>query len=128
VSFFMILTTLIGLSTILLGWIYPLLMWQWPSARDALLLVMMGVMGGIGQITLTQSFRHADASLIAPFDYVSMVWAIGVGWFLFSELPENIVIAGACVVMAAGIFVIWRERQLGLDRRRQKESGPSRAM
>jgi drug/metabolite transporter (DMT)-like permease len=128
VSFFMVLTTLIGLSTISLGWVHPPLMWQWPNARDAVLLVLMGMMGGIGQITLTQSFRHADASLIAPFDYVSMVWAIGVGWFLFGELPETIVIAGACVVMAAGIFVIWRERQLGLDRRRQKESGPSRAL
>ncbi len=128
VSFFMVLTTLIGLSTIVLGWVHPLFVWHVPTLRDASLLVMMGVMGGIGQITLTQSFRHADASLIAPFDYVSMVWAIGVGWFLFGELPENIVIAGACVVMAAGIFVIWRERQLGLDRRRQKESGPSRAL
>ncbi len=128
VSFFMILTTLIGLATIVLGWVNPTFMWHWPTGRDALLLVMMGVMGGIGQITLTQSFRHADASLIAPFDYVSMVWAIAVGWFLFGELPESIVIAGASVVVAAGIFVIWRERQLGLDRRRQKESGPSRAL
>jgi drug/metabolite transporter (DMT)-like permease len=128
VSYFMLLTTLIGLATIALGWVNPLFIWHWPNARDALLLVLMGVMGGIGQITLTQSFRLADASLIAPFDYVSMVWAIAVGWFLFGELPENIVIAGASIVMAAGIFVIWRERQLGLDRRRQKESGPNRAI
>jgi drug/metabolite transporter (DMT)-like permease len=128
VSFFMILTTLIGLSTIVLGWIHPLFVWHVPTLRDAFLLVLMGVMGGIGQITLTQCFRYADASLLAPFDYVSMVWAIGVGWFLFGELPETIVIAGASVVVAAGIFVIWRERQLGLDRRRQKESGPSRAI
>ncbi len=128
VSYFMLLTTLIGLATIVLGWVYPLFAWHWPNGRDALLLVLMGVMGGIGQITLTQSFRHADASLIAPFDYVSMVWAIAVGWLLFGELPETIVIAGSSIVVAAGIFVIWRERQLGLDRRRQKESGPSRAI
>ena len=88
----------------------------------------MGVMGGIGQITLTQSFRHADASLIAPFDYLSMLWAIAIGWFLFGELPQSIVMAGAGIVVAAGIFVIWRERRLGLDRRSQKESGPNRAL
>jgi drug/metabolite transporter (DMT)-like permease len=128
VSYFMILTTMIGLATISLGWISPFFAWQWPNASDAMLLVLMGVMGGIGQITLTQSFRYADASLIAPFDYISMVWAIGVGWFLFSELPKPIVVVGALIVVAAGIFVIWREHKLGLDRRRQKESDTTRAL
>jgi drug/metabolite transporter (DMT)-like permease len=128
VSYFMLLTSLIGLLTCIVGWFDPSLAWRLPDARDAFLLVLMGVMGGIGQITLTQSFRHADASLIAPFDYVSMVWAVAVGWFLFGELPRDVVIIGAAIVVAAGIFVIWRERQLGLDRRKQKESGPSRAI
>ncbi len=77
---------------------------------------------------LTQSFRYADASVIAPFDYVSMVWAIAIGWFLFGQLPAPVVVLGAFIVVGAGIFVIWRERQLGLDRRKQKESGPSRAL
>jgi drug/metabolite transporter (DMT)-like permease len=128
VSYFMLLTTMIGLLTFAVGWFDPNHAWKLPTLRDAVLLVAMGVMGGIGQITLTQSFRYADASIIAPFDYISMVWAIAVGWFLFGELPANVVVAGAAVVVAAGIFVIWRERQLGLDRRRQKESGPTRAM
>jgi drug/metabolite transporter (DMT)-like permease len=128
VSYFMLLTTLIGLSTLLLGWINPFFAWRWPGLNDAILLVLMGIMGGIGQITLTQSFRYADASLIAPFDYLSMIWAIIVGWFLFGELPQSIIMIGASIVVAAGIYVIWRERQLGLDRRRQKESGPNRAI
>jgi drug/metabolite transporter (DMT)-like permease len=128
VSYFMLLTTLIGLLTIIIGWFDPQHAWKVPSLYDAVLLVSMGIMGGIGQITLTQSFRYADASIIAPFDYISMVWAIAVGWLLFGELPLPVVLAGATVVVAAGIFVIWRERELGLDRRRQKESGPTRAM
>jgi drug/metabolite transporter (DMT)-like permease len=128
VSYFMLLTTMIGLATVLIGWIDPGHAWKMPNLRDAVLLVTMGIMGGIGQITLTQSFRYADASIIAPFDYVSMVWAILVGWLLFGELPAGVVIAGATVVVAAGIFVIWREGQLGFDRKRQKESGPTRAM
>jgi len=128
VFYFMLLTTTVGLATGLLGLVDAGFAWRWPNGRDAILLVLMGVMGGIGQITLTQSFRYADASLIAPFDYLSMVWAIAIGWFLFGELPQSIVIAGASIVVAAGIFVIWRERRLGLDRRRQKESGPSRAI
>jgi drug/metabolite transporter (DMT)-like permease len=128
VSYFMLLTTLIGFASIGLGWVNPRMVWHMPGLSDGALLVLMGVMGGIGQITLTQSFRYADASLIAPFDYLSMVWAIALGWLLFGELPKAMVIAGSVIVVLAGIFVIWRERQLGLDRRRQKESGPSRAI
>jgi drug/metabolite transporter (DMT)-like permease len=128
VSFFMLLTTMIGFASVMLGWIDPSLAWKWPTPNDAILLVTMGVAGGVGQITLTQSFRYAEASVIAPFDYISMIWAIAVGWFLFGELPQNVVVVGATIVVAAGIFVIWREHQLGLDRSRQKESGPGRAI
>ncbi len=128
VFYFMSLVTVIALATSVAGLLQPGLAWKLPTATDAALLVLMGVMGGIGQITLTQSFRYADASLIAPFDYLSMLWAIAIGWFLFGELPQSIVLVGAGIVVAAGIFVIWRERRLGLDRRSQKESGPNRAL
>jgi drug/metabolite transporter (DMT)-like permease len=128
VAYFMTLTTLIGLASIVLGWFNPFFAWRMPPLQEALLLILMGVAGGIGQITLTQSFRHADASLIAPFDYVNMIWAIAVGWFLFGELPARIVVAGAAIVVASGIFVIWRERQLGLDRSRQNSTGPTRGL
>jgi drug/metabolite transporter (DMT)-like permease len=128
VAYFMTLTTLVGLLSISIGWIGPSFAWKWPNAWDAALLVTMGVMGGIGQITLTQSFRYADASLIAPFDYISMIWAIIVGWVLFSELPKSIVVFGSSIVVMAGVFVIWRERRLGLDRSKQKASSPTRAL
>lgn len=128
VAYFMLIVTTLALIASLLGLFDPKQAWRLPTSRDFLLLVLMGVMGGIGQITLTQSFRYAEASLIAPFDYLSMIWAIAIGWLLFAELPERVVVAGAGIVVAAGIFVIWRERQLGLDRRAQKESGPTRAM
>jgi drug/metabolite transporter (DMT)-like permease len=128
VTYFMLLTTCVGLLSIFAGLISPAFAWKWPGARDAILLVTMGIMGGIGQITLTQSFRYAEASVIAPFDYLSMIWAIAVGYFLFGQLPATIVVVGAAIVVLAGIYVIWRERQLGLDRKRQKESGPSRSI
>jgi drug/metabolite transporter (DMT)-like permease len=128
VSDFMLLTTLIGLATIVLGFASPALAWKTPGGMDAALLVAMGVMGGIGQITMTQSFRLADASVIAPFDYISMVWAIAIGWLLFGQLPQAVVLVGAAVVVASGIFVIWRERQLGLDRTNQRKASPNRAL
>jgi drug/metabolite transporter (DMT)-like permease len=128
VTYFMLLTTIIGFLTIFAGWIDASYAWKLPNLRDGALLVAMGVMGGIGQIMMTQSFRYADASIIAPFDYVSMIWAVALGWLLFGELPAAAVLAGSCIVVGAGIYVIWRERQLGLDRRKQKESAPTRAL
>jgi drug/metabolite transporter (DMT)-like permease len=108
VFYFMMLTSLLGLATIALGWAMP---------RDGLdwsLLILIGVLGGIGQILMTQSYRYADASLIAPFEYLQMIWAVALGWFVFGEFPLPVVMAGAGIVVAAGLFVIWREQKLGL--------------
>jgi drug/metabolite transporter (DMT)-like permease len=128
VFYFMVFTTVLALLTLPAGFFIPSQAWRWPDLHDASLLVLMGVMGGIGQITLTESFRNGDASLIAPFDYLSMVWAILLGWFLFAELPRPAMLLGAAIVIASGIFVIVRERRLGIDRSRQKAAGPTRAI
>jgi drug/metabolite transporter (DMT)-like permease len=66
VLYFSLMTTFLGLVTIVLGW-------RMPGAGDAALLVVIGILGGIGQILLTQSYRYADASLVAPFEYTTMI-------------------------------------------------------
>lgn len=119
VLYFSLLTTALGLSTIVLGW-------RWPTAADFGLLVAIGILGGIGQILLTQSYRYADASLVAPFDYTTMLWALPIGWLLFGQLPDRYVLIGGAIVAAAGIFVIWRERQLGLVRAKGVETASQR--
>lgn len=121
VLWFSALTSVFSLLTLPFGWIVP-------DAGDALILVAMGLLGGIGQIMLTQSYRFAEASTIAPFEYTTMLWALLVGWLLFAEVPTIEVLLGAAIVISAGIFVIFRERRLGLDRTKaQKASSPSRA-
>jgi drug/metabolite transporter (DMT)-like permease len=87
---------------------------------------MIGVLGGIGQILLTQSDRFADASLVAPFDYMTMIWAVLIGWFVFGQWPEVEIPAGGAMVAPAGLFVLWREHRLGLVRLRRAETGASR--
>jgi drug/metabolite transporter (DMT)-like permease len=94
--------------------------------RDFLVLVLIGFLGGVGQILLTQSYRYADASLVAPFEYTTMIWAIFIGFFAFGHLPDRAVIAGAAIVALAGLFVLWRERQLGLDRNHAAEAATRR--
>lgn len=92
--------------------------WMTPEWGDLALLILIGICGGAGQLLMTYSYSYAPVSTIATFDYVAMIWALLFGWLFFREFPAGIVIAGAAVVMGAGIFIIWRERQLGRERPR----------
>ena len=100
--------------------------WVVPSWEDFAALVLIGILGGIGQLCLTQAFHHAEASLIAPFEYTSMIWVVGIGYFVFAEIPSVYVLLGGAIVIGSGIFVILRERQLGLPRDERKVGSPLR--
>ena len=114
VFYFTILSSFFGLCTIVLGW-------RMPGAMDLGVFVLIGILGGIGQILLTQSYRHGDASLVAPFEYTTMIWALLIGWFGFGQWPKPVVILGASIVAGAGLFVLWREHRLGLRRAKELE-------
>jgi len=99
--------------------------WHTPTGPELAALIALGVLGGIAHIFLTESYRHATASVVAPFDYTSMLWALMLGYWMFGELPSALVYLGGGIVAGAGLFVIWRERALGLKRAREAE-GPRR--
>jgi drug/metabolite transporter (DMT)-like permease len=90
--------------------------WVTPSGTELVLLITLGVLGGIGQLLMTNAYRHAEASTLANFDYAAMIWAILLGWLFFGELPAPAIYLGAAVVIGSGLFIVWRERQLGLRR------------
>lgn len=115
VFYFSMTATMLSLATIPFGWV-------WPTGFEAALLVTCGILGGIGQIFLTASYREADASLVAPFDYASMIFSLGIGFFIFAEVPSGTMITGAALVVTAGILIIWRERHLGLERARARKA------
>ena len=84
--------------------------WHTPTGSELVALIALGVLGGVAHIFLTESYRFATASVVAPFDYTSMLWALMLGYWLFGELPSALVYVGAAIVAGAGLFVIWRER------------------
>ena len=90
--------------------------WRLPGLPDTALLVVIGVLGGVGQLLLTGAARRTDASVIAPFDYLSLLFALAIGAVFFGETATPLMLAGAVIVIGAGVFVIWRENQLGLLR------------
>ena len=115
VFYFSLTATALSLVTVPFGWV-------WPTPGEAALLVGAGLLGGVGQILLTSGYREADASLIAPFDYASMIFALAIGYFVFAEVPTLPMLGGAALIVAAGILIIWRERKLGLERAKQRKA------
>lgn len=90
--------------------------WVMPDGYDLTLLILTGIFGGIGQIFLTLSYRHADASVVAPLEYTSMLWAIVTGFWFFGEWPSLTVLLGSAVIIGSGVAIVLRERSLGLRR------------
>ena len=82
-------------------------------SRGVAPVAVIGGLGGMGQILMTHSYRYADASVIAAFDYVAMIWASLLGYALFGETPTSRVVLGAGVVAAAGVYVVWRVGRIG---------------
>ena len=91
-----------------------------PTATEFALLISAGLLGGLGQIFLTTSYRYADTSVIAPFEYTSILLAVVIGYTVFDEVPTITVLAGVSLVVGAGLIIIYRERQLGLERDKQR--------
>ena len=111
---FSLICALAGLCTLPFGWI-------WPNGIQLAALVGAGIVGGLAHILVTASYHYAPASLVAPLDYTTMIWAFVLGYFMFDELPTIYIFVGGAIVAASGIFVIWRERQLGLRRIAESE-------
>jgi drug/metabolite transporter (DMT)-like permease len=107
--YFQLTCTIVSLVTLPFAWVSP-------SLEQLALLVTLGILGGIGQLFMTNGYRFAQASTLANFDYAAMIWAIFFGWVFFGELPQVAVYLGAAIVIGSGIFIAWRERQLGLKR------------
>ncbi len=109
VFYFSITATLLSSLTVFWGWTMPTL-------DQALLLVVVGLIGGVAQILVTSSYRFGQASMLAPYDYTTMLFAIAISYFWFDELPTLAILLGAALVIAGNVVVVWREHQLGLER------------
>ena len=107
VFYFSATATIMSLFSIPFGWVVP-------NPLTLGLMIGAGLIGGVAQILVTASYRYGAASMLAPFDYSSLVFAGLIGWLVFSEFPTWSMIVGAGLVVAGGAVIMWRERQLGL--------------
>jgi drug/metabolite transporter (DMT)-like permease len=83
--------------------------WRTPDLADFALLVCVGLLGGSAQLLMTQALRLAPAATVAPFDYSALVFSIGYGFLIWGEVPDWMLLAGAVIVAASGLYILHRE-------------------
>jgi len=85
--------------------------WVSIHAKDWPWIVAVGLTGWAGQHLITEAFRLAPASLVAPYEYTALVWAVGIDWIVWQALPGARMLAGSAIVVGAGLYLLHRERQ-----------------
>jgi drug/metabolite transporter (DMT)-like permease len=102
VFYFTLAGTVLGLAGSLFHWVTP-------DLATLALLVVGGLIGGVGQLFLTEAIRVAPVGVVAPFDYSQLIWATALGFLVWGELPHPATVAGALVVAASGVYILHRE-------------------
>ena len=80
------------------------------------ILIALGLFGGLGQLCLTSSLRFAPVSVVVPFDYTQLLCAVLLGYLLFGNHPPATTWAGAAVIIASGLYTLYREHRLGREK------------
>ncbi len=83
--------------------------WVWPTTRDLMWLVLLGLISGAGFYCISQAYRIASASLVAPFEYASLPWAILWGYLFWADVPAGSTMLGLLLIVGSGLYIIHRE-------------------
>jgi drug/metabolite transporter (DMT)-like permease len=105
-------TTLVFYQTLVTGVIALVLVpffWVTPDLVDLALFSATGLLSGIAQFWWMQGCRYVPAAVAAPFSYTSMIWSLALGYLVWSDVPSAAVLAGATIVIASGLYILYRE-------------------
>lgn len=86
---------------------------QWHSPELWAGIVLLGLLGGVGQMLLTGALKWAPVAVVMPMDYSSILWAALIGWLVWGTLPDASSWAGASLIIGGGLYIVWREQWLG---------------
>jgi drug/metabolite transporter (DMT)-like permease len=90
----------------------PVLTLSWPGQWELSLLACMGVLAAISHQMIANAFARAEAGALAPLQYLEIISAVLIGWFVFADFPDRLTWIGTAIIIGAGIYVFYRERQL----------------
>ncbi len=100
-----------------IAFVLTLFVWQWPTAGQLGLLLVISVIGTLAQLSISQAFREADATVILPMDFTKLIWASLLGYMLFGEVPDPWAWIGGIVVFAGVLWVAFSESRARAQRR-----------
>jgi drug/metabolite transporter (DMT)-like permease len=83
--------------------------WVAPDARELLFLGGIGLVSGFAQLFMTEGYRQGETTVVAPFEYVAILWAVLMGWTIFGEAPAIEMLSGVVVLVASGLYILHRE-------------------
>lgn len=86
--------------------------WTTPAPGDWPLLILLGLFGMTAHMMISWAFKLADAAVIAPLQYTQLFWATTLGWFIFGDFPSLPKFIGAGLIIASGLYILFRERAL----------------
>ncbi len=98
----------------------PALVLSWPGQWELLLLACMGLLAAVSHQLIANAFARAEAGALAPLQYLEIISAVLIGWFVFADFPDRLTWAGTAIIIGSGIYVFYRERQLA---RREMKPG-----
>ena len=93
------------------------LVWQTPTLQDWVLLALVGALGSLGQGIVVRAYTVGEATAVAPFDYVRMIYAIAVGILIFNEWPDAWTLVGALIIVGSALYIARREARLDASQR-----------
>jgi drug/metabolite transporter (DMT)-like permease len=99
----------LGLMAVMSG-AFALPGWVGVEPTHWVLVAAAGATGAIGQQYITIAFKNAPAAVVAPVEYTALLWGLGIDWVFWSVAPNATMLTGAALVIAAGVYVAWRER------------------
>jgi len=105
------ITTYMSLVMAPLALIPALFVWSWPSYADLGWLVLLGLLGGCGQLCVSQSLKYAETHVAMPFDFVRLIWVSITGFIFFGEVPDIFVWGGGALIFASTAYITVREHQ-----------------
>lgn len=92
--------------------------WVWPDVHRLVLLVIMGVLSTLASAGFIFAYRSAEANFVAPFEYTALLWAVVNGIVFFGDFPDSSTGTGAVIVIGAGIWMLWKDRNTTSARKR----------
>jgi drug/metabolite transporter (DMT)-like permease len=94
--------------------------WTTPSLWQFVLLVLVGLVGGVAQVMLTEAYASAQVSALGPYSYTSILWSVAIGWVAFADAPGWSTLAGSVLIVASGLYILHRELKRAAMRRTDK--------